>query len=312
MCDGDEPPARVRAVVHACRSDDHCACTTGLVRRRQKRCHYFEGAPAQCSLAQFAAIEDGTLVVTAKCSIRRDMLVEACPFVGPYHGGKSARLQEYELRWRGGASILPFGSCGMVSFVSTAAAANVVLEVEAVTKTVLMIATRAILPGEALRATTAPCNRNPQLLRALQLRNATGEHCAPFEVRRSPLHGRGVFATASLTAGSELRMACGIVLGSLHSYTFAHAPLSRQHGVNVQVVSLGPCSLVNHACDARRANARWSFDGSRQRVWMTRNVSAGDELLWDYGIDYMEREPLCARSGGGRAPARPRGRSSRR
>lgn len=275
---------RAGSVTRACRSDHRCACATGLTKRRHG-CAALR-LPAQCSLAQLAI---------AQTALHRGSLVEACPYLGPYHT-KSENLQDYELLLTGpdGGSILPLGSCAAVQMV-TAAAANVVLEVEATSKHVLMIARHFIRPGDELRAAAAPCYRQPQPMRAPPHNSTHSEWCPPIEVGRSSLHGRGVFATASIAAGTEIAASCPLVLGSLHSYTFAHAPLSRQHGVNVQVTSLGPCSLVNHACVRGRANARWSFDGEQQRMWALKNVSAGEELLWDYGESFTDREPLCQR-----------------
>ena len=98
----------------------------------------------------------------------------------------------------------------------------------------------------------------------------------------------------ALAAGAELPgVDCPVVLGSLRGYTFAHASASRALGVNVVVASLGPCSFVNHACGP--PNARWSFDGGAQRVRVVRNISAGEELLWDYGEQYTDRVSLCGK-----------------
>ena len=119
---------------------------------------------------------------------------------------------------------------------------------------------RVIQPGEELRSGNLP-SAGLVLRNARHLsRNATSL-CPPVEVRQSPLHGRGLFATAALPAGTE-PVSCPVVMGHLANYTFVHTQLSHQMGVNVPVVSLGLCSLINHACSEGRANARcWGVAG---------------------------------------------------
>lgn len=236
--------------------------------------------------------------MAAAARLRRGTLVEACPVVGPYESRASEWLGEHEfaLPSSGGSSpaILPLGACAFVRLTPEASAANVALEL--LGKSMLLVATRAVAQGEELRATAVPtpCQLRPPTIRSEAVPpRAVRDSCPPIEVRPSPLHGLGVFATVALAAGSRLAgVACPIVLGSLERYTFAHAQVSRETGVNVQVISMGPCSLVNHACGGQ-PNAAWTFDGDQQRMRVMRNVSAGQELLWEYGEDYLSRSKLC-------------------
>lgn len=286
---------RTHTIERSCMRHDRCACATGLARSRH-RCAELS-VPAQCSLARFPT--NGSTGAAAAARLRRGTLVEACPIVGPYGSGASEWLVDHEfaLPSSGGSSssaVLPLGACAFVRMTPDANAANVALEL--LGKSMLLVATRPVAQGEELRAAaaTAPCQLRPPALRKEAVPpRAVRDICPPIEVRPSPLHGLGVFATAALAAGSQLAgIACPVVLGSLDRYTFAHAQLSRETGVNVQTTSLGPCSLVNHACGGR-PNAAWSFEGDQQLMRVVRNVSADEELLWDYGFDYLDRVKLC-------------------
>ena len=286
---------RTLAVERSCRDDDRCACATGLAGGGGSHRCFALSLPAQCPLTH---VVNNSFVVAA-ARLRRGTLVATCPTIGPYGATASELLQEIEFTLPGGSSLLPVGPCAAVRLTADAASANVVLELLG-NETMLLVAQRAVAAGEELRAVAAPCRTRPLTLRPLSMRAAQhyraavrrGGWCPPLEVRRSPLHGRGVFATAGLAAGADVAgVECPVVLGSLHGYTFAHTDASRQLGVNVQVVSLGLCSYVNHACG--RPNARWHFDGAAQRLRVVRDVPAGGELLWDYGVDYTGKSKLC-------------------
>ena len=280
---------RALALERNCRRDDRCACATGLALGAERRCAALS-LPAQCPLAHL--VNDSLVIAATR--LRRGTLVATCPTIGPYDTTASELLPEVEFVLPGGRRLLPVGLCAGVRLTADAASANAVLE--QLNETMLLVVQRAVRAGEELRAVAAPCRARPLTLRPARQRASAaarrGGWCPPLEVRRSPLHGRGVFATAGLAADADVPgVECPTVLGSLYGYTFAHPGLSRQLGVNVQVVSLGVCSFVNHACG--RPNARWRFDGAAQRVRIVRNVSAGEELLWDYGVDYTERSKLC-------------------
>ena len=171
--------------------------------------------------------------VVAAAPLLTGNLVEACPYIGPYASPRSDGLQDYEFTLPPSPhaasassspnpmSILPVGLCSLVRLVADGqpSVANVALELETATRHVLMVATRAIEPGDELRAVAiaAPdCARRrrpqqqPFVLAPTAVVDGGGSSesrgapssswCAApkLEVRPSPLHGRGVFATTDL------------------------------------------------------------------------------------------------------------------
>lgn len=107
-----------------------------------------------------------------------------------------------------------------------------------------------------------------------------------FRVRRSPVHGRGVFTKAELPGRRKL--------GELEGRVVARGPLRRRirREPVIYYVALNPeealdCrdgnafSHLNHSCDA---NCYLRVVGRRVEVWSRRPVAAGEELTVDYGV----------------------------
>ena len=122
-------------------------------------------------------------------------------------------------------------------------------------------------------------------------------------VRRSPIHGNGVFAAADLPAGKSLIQYRGKLL--------RHAVADRRYGDNVETGHTFLFILNDHyVIDGNEGgnDARWinhscapncepvlleSKDGDpagdRLFIETTRPVRAGEELTYDYGIELDQR-----------------------
>lgn len=121
--------------------------------------------------------------------------------------------------------------------------------------------------------------------------------------RRSPIHGNGVFATRDLPAGTEIidyrgrllthRQADRLYEGTVDSgHTFLFT-LNDKYVIDGNVGG-NVAKWINHSCDP---NCRaWSIDAEngdpradRVSIEAVRDIRAGDELTYDYGIRLAER-----------------------
>ncbi len=107
-----------------------------------------------------------------------------------------------------------------------------------------------------------------------------------IEVKDSPIHGRGVFATSDIDAGE--------VLEECHFFTLSHTKTSVNDASLYQMVFcwpmcnkechavvLGYGSIYNHSDDN---NATWDTDEWRRlyRFYATRPIKSGQEILLNY------------------------------
>jgi uncharacterized protein len=122
-------------------------------------------------------------------------------------------------------------------------------------------------------------------------------------VRRSPIHGNGVFAACDLPAGKSLIEYRGQLL--------RHAVADRRYSDNVETghtflfilnddyvidanVDGNSARWINHSCDPNcEPVLQESKDGNpaHDKLWIetTRPVRAGEELTYDYGIELSVR-----------------------
>ncbi len=118
--------------------------------------------------------------------------------------------------------------------------------------------------GALLRRCLAP------LMRRLP---ALGGHNARIEVRRSGIHGLGVFARRQIERGEIIARYRGRPIDRSGTYVACHASPSGRHEHHEIT---GPLRFLNHSC---RPNARLvGF-----RLIATRRIRAGSELTIDYG-----------------------------
>lgn len=131
---------------------------------------------------------------------------------------------------------------------------------------------------------------------------ATGD---PFEIRDSPMQGKGAFATRRIPAGVRLIEYAGQRLTPAesdarypdvegerhHTYLFA----IDHDGVDVVIdaaVRGNDARWINHSCDP---NCDAVIEDGRIWIETIRAVSPGEELAYDYAYSLPERHSLAAK-----------------
>lgn len=125
---------------------------------------------------------------------------------------------------------------------------------------------------------------------------------APFDIRRSPIQGRGAFATESIAGGIRLIEYAGQRLtpaaadarypddeaGRHHTYLFA----IDDDVVIDAAVDGNKARFINHSCDP---NCDAVIDGGRIWIETIRNIAPGEELAYDYAYILEERHTPVAK-----------------
>ena len=109
------------------------------------------------------------------------------------------------------------------------------------------------------------------------------------EVRTSPLHGRGLFASGRIAAGSVIGVFPLLILShedtahlkATRLYHYVFYVDERDDGAARCAVAFGEISMCNHS---PQANADFSVDAAAETVTLTTRIAlkAGDEILIDY------------------------------
>lgn len=119
---------------------------------------------------------------------------------------------------------------------------------------------------------------------------ATSSGGARVEVKTSPLHGRGLFASTDIPAGALLGVYPLLILSHedterlkttrLYHYVF-YVDERAEDGAMRTAVAFGKISMCNHSPDA---NADFYVDAEAETVTLTSRVAlkAGDEILINY------------------------------
>jgi SET domain-containing protein len=121
-----------------------------------------------------------------------------------------------------------------------------------------------------------------------------------IEIRRSRIHGRGLFARRDIPAGSRLIQYVGRRIPKHESaelclkqnaYIFT---LNEQDDVDGRV-SWNPARLINHSCEP---NCDAELD-DRDRIWIVsrRAIQRGEELTYNYGYDLKDFRNYPCRCG---------------
>jgi SET domain-containing protein len=117
-----------------------------------------------------------------------------------------------------------------------------------------------------------------------------------FTVRESPIHGRGLFATASINPGSDILEYVGEKISKQESLARCEAgnhfifALDDQHDIDGNV-EWNPARWMNHSCSPNCAAEHVS-----DHIWIvaTRHIHPGEELTFNYGYDLDEyRDHPC-------------------
>ncbi|MFN3912061.1 SET domain-containing protein [Hyphomonas sp.] len=109
------------------------------------------------------------------------------------------------------------------------------------------------------------------------------------EVRTSPLHGRGLFASSFIPAGAVIGIYPLLILSHEDTLTLKSTRLyhyvfyvdERDDGAARCAVAFGEISMCNHS---PAANAEFEVDAGAQSVTLTASADlvAGTEILIDY------------------------------
>lgn len=132
------------------------------------------------------------------------------------------------------------------------------------------------------------------------------------EVRGSRIHGRGVYATEDIPSGEKIIEYVGELIDKKESERRAlaqHAKALESGDAAVYIFTLtekldidgdvpwNTARLINHSCDP---NCEAWIHGKRIFIHALRNITAGEELTFDYAFDvecYEDHPCLCGRDG---------------
>jgi SET domain-containing protein len=132
------------------------------------------------------------------------------------------------------------------------------------------------------------------------------------EVQGSSIHGRGVYATLDIPAGTKLIEYVGELIDKKESERRAwaqHAKAQSHGDAAVYIFTLtdkwdidgdvpwNTARLINHSCDP---NCEAWIEGKRIFIHSLRDIAAGEELTFDYAFDvecYEDHPCLCGRDG---------------
>ena len=133
---------------------------------------------------------------------------------------------------------------------------------------------------------------NPQQDRAQHLaRPASSGNQRRIQTRRSGFHGKGVFALQDLAEGETLIEYVGEVISwpealrrhphdaAQPNHTF-YFHIDENHVIDAKVGG-NSSRWINHSC---QPNCEAEETGNRVFIKALRNIAAGDELFYDYGL----------------------------
>ena len=134
-------------------------------------------------------------------------------------------------------------------------------------------------------------------------RRAAGSDARRIQIRRSGVHGKGVFALQGLAEGETLLEYVGQVINWPEALRrHPHDPANPNHTFYFHIdenhvidanVGGNSSRWINHSC---QPNCEAEEDGGRVFIKALRNISAGEELFFDYGliIDARQTKKLLA------------------
>lgn len=112
---------------------------------------------------------------------------------------------------------------------------------------------------------------------------------ARVEVRTSPLHGRGLFASTDIPAGALIGVYPLLILShdetahlkATRLYHYVFYVDEREDGAMRAAVAFGNISMCNHS---QEANCSFFVDAEAETVTLTTRITLreGDEILIDY------------------------------
>jgi SET domain-containing protein len=117
-----------------------------------------------------------------------------------------------------------------------------------------------------------------------------------IQVRRSGVHGKGVYAVANIAAGERLIEYTGEVISWEEALTrHPHDPTDPNHTFYFHIsteqvidakVGGNSSRWINHSCNP---NCEATQEGSRVFIDALHDIAAGEELFYNYGLVIDER-----------------------
>lgn len=132
------------------------------------------------------------------------------------------------------------------------------------------------------------------------------------EIQGSQIHGRGVYATRDIAAGTKIIEYVGELIDKKESERRAwaqHAKAQKNGDAAVYIFTLtdkwdidgnvpwNTARLINHSCGP---NCEAWIEGKRIFIHSLTDIAAGEELTFDYAFDvdcYEDHPCLCGRDG---------------
>lgn len=116
-----------------------------------------------------------------------------------------------------------------------------------------------------------------------------------IEVRRSQIHGNGVFASVFIPAGTHV---CDYLGEFIDADELARREEKRRGNGEIFTMAVddgcfidatdfvenNPARFINHSCD-ENCEAVWDAAARVMRIFSLRDIAAGEELSFDYGFD---------------------------
>lgn len=119
-------------------------------------------------------------------------------------------------------------------------------------------------------------------------------------VVRSPIHGYGMRTTTTFSAGETVCRGDGVLYRAEavvdDGYMLIFTDEDTGHGNPVFLELVCQTRWINHSCDPNtEVCSLWDPDRQRMDVWWSalRDIAAGEELSYDYGLAAEVAEP-CA------------------
>lgn len=116
-----------------------------------------------------------------------------------------------------------------------------------------------------------------------------------YIVKKSSVHGRGIFAKKDIKAGKKIGRYKGEIISieesynrfvdiEGHSHTFFFA-LDEDHVIDGGDNGNG-MRFCNHSCDP---NAEAVNKKKKVKIYALRNIKKGEEIFYDYSLEYPEK-----------------------
>ena len=133
-----------------------------------------------------------------------------------------------------------------------------------------------------------------------------------IEVRRSPVHGNGVFAAEKIPAGTLVCEYSGELISAEEAERRAEARSREDPRAPIYVFEIdenlcidatdtaaedNPARFINHSCE-ENCEAVWNARERRLEIRALRDVESGEELSFDYGfglVGFFEHPCRCGK-----------------